>query len=124
MQRYEEEQERIRAVKMFRIVKRALTLDQRSKIKPTLKNPSLLEMSAYRGGGPLTKFATDVAMGLKAVNECKCLTRPQGPKEIWSDYDKEQLERRCNNKDAIKDYREMREKDPAGYAGYLKAHKC
>jgi hypothetical protein len=50
MNRFEQEQERIKAIKMFRVVKRALTLDQRSKIKPTLHNPSLLNMSEYRGG--------------------------------------------------------------------------
>lgn len=50
MNRFEHEQERIRAIKMFRLVKRALTLDQRSKIKPSLKNPSLLDVSAFTGG--------------------------------------------------------------------------
>jgi len=49
MEYVREERERIREVKMLQILKRALTLDARSKIKPTLKNPSLLRMSELRG---------------------------------------------------------------------------
>jgi len=50
MDSFEERQARIRAFKMLQVVKRALALDQRSKIKPTLKNPSLLNMSRIRCG--------------------------------------------------------------------------
>jgi hypothetical protein len=50
MEYVREQRERIREVKMLQILKRALTLDARSKIKPTLKNPSLLRMSELRTG--------------------------------------------------------------------------
>ena len=44
-------QARIHAIKMNLILKRALQIDARSKIKPTLSNPSLLVMSNIRSGG-------------------------------------------------------------------------
>jgi len=44
-------QARIHAIKKHLILKRALQIDARSKIKPTLHNPSLMEMSNIRRGG-------------------------------------------------------------------------
>lgn len=44
-------QARNHAIKMNLILKRALQIDSRSKIKPTLSNPSLLVMSNIRSGG-------------------------------------------------------------------------
>ena len=45
---YKETQAKIREIKMHQIVKRAVAVDARSKIKPTLHNPSLLNMSEMR----------------------------------------------------------------------------
>lgn len=44
-------QARIHAIKKHLILKRALQIDARSKIKPTLSNPSLMDMSNIRRGG-------------------------------------------------------------------------
>ena len=45
---FRQTQAQIRAIKMNQILKRAITVDARSKIKPTLHNPSLLNMSEMR----------------------------------------------------------------------------
>lgn len=45
---YKETQARIREIKMHQILKRSIAIDARSKIKPTLHNPSLLNMSEMR----------------------------------------------------------------------------
>jgi hypothetical protein len=45
---YEATQAKIRAIKQNQILRRAINLDARSKIKPTLQNPSLLNMSHIR----------------------------------------------------------------------------
>ena len=44
------EQEGIRNFKMTQIVRRAMAIQARSKIKPTSMNPDLLTMSKLRGG--------------------------------------------------------------------------
>jgi hypothetical protein len=44
------EQEGIRNFKMTQIVRRAMALQARAKIKPTSMNPDLLTMSKIRGG--------------------------------------------------------------------------
>jgi hypothetical protein len=47
---FEREQEEIRSFKMTQIVRRAMALQARAKIKPTSMNPDLLTMSKLRGG--------------------------------------------------------------------------
>jgi hypothetical protein len=47
---FEREQEEIRSFKMTQVVRRAMALQARSKIKPTSMNPDLLTMSKLRGG--------------------------------------------------------------------------
>jgi hypothetical protein len=47
---FEREQEAIRSFKMTQVVRRAMALQARSKIKPTSMNPDLLTMSKLRGG--------------------------------------------------------------------------
>jgi hypothetical protein len=47
---FEREQEEIRSFKMTQIVRRAMALQARAKIKPTSMNPDLLTMSKMRGG--------------------------------------------------------------------------
>ena len=59
MECFEERQAKIRAFKMLQVVKRALALDQRSKIKPTLHNPSLLRMSELRCGSGVEEDAME-----------------------------------------------------------------
>lgn len=46
---FEKEQEEIRGFKMAQVVRRALAIQARSKIKPTSMNPDLLTMSKLRG---------------------------------------------------------------------------
>jgi hypothetical protein len=48
---FEKEQEAIRGFKMAQVVRRALAIQARSKIKPTSMNPDLLTMSKMRGSG-------------------------------------------------------------------------
>jgi hypothetical protein len=62
MEYVKEQRERSREIKMLQVLKRALTLDARSKIKPTLKNPSLLRMSELRTGAGLYDEAVRSSM--------------------------------------------------------------
>lgn len=49
-QRFDRAQQQIRGVKMAQIVRRAMAIQARSKIKPNSMRPSLREMSIMRGG--------------------------------------------------------------------------
>jgi len=51
--RFEMVQEQCRGVKMMQVVRRALAIQARSKIKPNVMLPSLREMSKLRGGDAL-----------------------------------------------------------------------
>jgi len=48
---FEKQQEHFRSVIMSKMVRRALAIQARSKIKPTSMNPNLLTMSKMRGSG-------------------------------------------------------------------------
>jgi len=50
-EQFAERNEQIKAVKMTQIVRRAMAIQARSKIKPNSMRPSLREMSLMRGSG-------------------------------------------------------------------------
>jgi hypothetical protein len=54
---FELTQDHIKAIKMQQIVRRAMAIERRAKIKPNSMRPSLREMSLMRGsGGPLNLY--------------------------------------------------------------------
>jgi len=53
---FEATQDRIRAIKMHQVVRRAMLIETRAKIKPNSMRPSLREMSLMRGGTALNLY--------------------------------------------------------------------
>jgi hypothetical protein len=53
---YAERTKKLRAIKMLQVVRRAMAIEARSKIKPNIMRPSLRDMSEIRGGGSLDLY--------------------------------------------------------------------
>jgi len=49
-------QDHIKSIKMMQIMRRAMAIQARAKIKPNTMRPSLREMSMLRGGAPLSLY--------------------------------------------------------------------
>ena len=53
---FAERTKKLREIKMLQVVRRAMAIEARSKIKPNSMRPSLAIMSELRGSGPLDLY--------------------------------------------------------------------